>query len=239
MKLALALGAAVVATTVLAYAHTDGIRHVVVERGDHRSADTNGDGWLSREEAAAHADRQFEKLDRDNNGRLDDADREALRQEIEVEVSRSLENVQVDLDRIHEVEARIAHLGDENCTRETATADGQRRTTIVCRTEAGEESEVGRRADRRARVLRHGPGHAGPIAPVPPVPAVHHLPMVTVWDGGEESDLNGDGWLSREEFRAQQLRYFDARDANGDGRVRHLRPQPPAAPEAPQPPDSP
>ncbi|MDX2276066.1 MAG: hypothetical protein NW206_11510 [Hyphomonadaceae bacterium] len=51
--------------------------------------------------------------------------------------------------------------------------------------------------------------------------------------GNEEADTNGDGALSLEEFRAQQLRFFDASDVNRDGRVRFERP---AAPETPEPP---
>jgi hypothetical protein len=34
-----------------------------------------------------------------------------------------------------------------------------------------------------------------------------------------EADLNGDGALSAEEFVAQALRYFDAADVDGDGRI--------------------
>lgn len=46
-----------------------------------------------------------------------------------------------------------------------------------------------------------------------------------------EADRNGDGTLSREEFVTQQLRFFDAADANGDGRLK--APQRPAAPNQP------
>jgi hypothetical protein len=102
-------------------------------------------------------------------------------------------------------------------------------------------------ADRRIRIItRNGDRlRVHPVPPVPPVAGVPPVPPIppipAVWMGGiddEESDLNGDGWISREEFRAQQLRYFDARDANRDGRVRYERPpEPPVAPEPPQPPE--
>jgi hypothetical protein len=57
-----------------------------------------------------------------------------------------------------------------------------------------------------------------------------------------EADTNNDDALSREEFRAQQLRFFDASDANGDGRVRLQvadPPEPPTPPEPPAPPEPP
>jgi hypothetical protein len=56
----------------------------------------------------------------------------------------------------------------------------------------------------------------------------------------EEADTNGDGALSRDEFRTQHLRFFDASDVNGDGRLRfEPLPEPPVAPEAPEPPQPP
>lgn len=38
--------------------------------------------------------------------------------------------------------------------------------------------------------------------------------------GAEEADRNGDGQISKEEFVTQQLRFFDAADASGDGRLK-------------------
>ena len=40
----------------------------------------------------------------------------------------------------------------------------------------------------------------------------------------DEFDRNGDHALSREEFRAMQLRIFDALDGNGDRRIQLRRP---------------
>jgi hypothetical protein len=64
---------------------------------------------------------------------------------------------------------------------------------------------------------------------MPPAP-----PMMFMHPG--EADRNGDGALSRDEFVAQQLRYFDANDADGDGRIRvETPPRTPAAPAPPRP----
>lgn len=241
MKFGLALGAVVLATTVAAYAQTGG-RHFVFHRGgEHQSADANGDGWITREEAAAHASYMFDQLDRDNNGRLDHADHEALRREIDAHVEGAMERVRVDLSGIDEdIRMRLGHLDGENCTRSSETRDGERRVTVICRTEGADGAEAReRRTDRRVRVLRRGEGDGSAGPPTPPVPPIPPAPML-MWGGDDEADLNGDGWISREEFIAQQLRHFDARDANGDGRVRH-RPPPaaPAAPPAPEPPRRP
>ncbi|MBY0563035.1 MAG: hypothetical protein K2P58_02515 [Hyphomonadaceae bacterium] len=92
-----------------------------------------------------------------------------------------------------------------------------------------------REIHRQVIVINGGDGAAAPVAPIPPVPAVPHPPMfMMLFASTEEADRNGDGALSREEFRAQHLRFFDASDANGDGRVQMgLPPAPPAAPAPP------
>lgn len=262
MKLGLALGAAVIATTVVAYASTEGgRRHFVFHRGEQVSADTNGDGWLSRDEAAAQADRLFADLDRDNNGLITDRDHELLREEVEAEVERAMEGVRIEMQNLDlelegldeeieaEVEAEMAHAhARENCTTTTENEGNTRRVTVVCEDEDGDVEEraaraaerAERRVQRNVRVIRGGPGDrviiTPPVPPVPPVPRIPG-PMFFSMGGDDEADLNGDGALSREEFRAQQLRYFDARDANGDGRVRYEEPpEPPEAPEPPAPP---
>lgn len=276
MKLGLALGAAVIATTVVAYASTDGARrHFQFHRMGEVNADTNGDGWLSREEAAAQADRLFADLDRDNNGSLTERDQELLREEIQAHIDRAMEGVHIQMQNLdfelegldEEIEAELeAELGElrihpaGNCTTTTEQDGDTRRTTIVCRegTEqrverrverAQRSAETARRRARRAvedaqrhvrenvRIVRNGQGQDVIVTPaVPPIPPVPATPgPIWVSYGDDEADLNGDGALSREEFRAQQLRFFDARDANGDGRIRYeAPPAPPEAPEAPQ-----
>jgi sugar/nucleoside kinase (ribokinase family) len=274
MRLALALGAAVIATSMVAYA-ADRENRFVFHRGEAVNADRNNDGWLSREEAAGEADRLFADLDRDNNGRLEDADGEALRREIEVEVERAMEGVRIEMENLdlelegldEEIERNLEHdlvfINDDDCETTTEERNGERTVTTICRSDDDDREARARnhaerarehaerahdRAERRVHVIRRNGDTmmVHPVPPIPPMPPMAHVPpvppvphMPAFWMGGgdnDESDLNGDGWLSREEFRAQQLRYFDARDANGDGRVRYEQPpEPPEAPEPPQP----
>src|SRR5262249_61898789 len=91
------------------------------------------------------------------------------------------------------------------------------------------------------------PVPAGPAPPpsprAPPVPPIPPAPFMMLIANSEEADRNGDGALSREEFVAQHLRFFDASDANGDGRIRFdeppVPPTPPVAPAAPAAPAAP
>lgn len=99
--------------------------------------------------------------------------------------------------------------------------------------EARRHGEEGEHHARRHVVIVNGEGEGAAWAPHAP-----HAPMMMMMLGGHgEADLNNDGALSRDEFRAQHLRFFDAGDANGDGRVR--LPEPPAPPQAPEPPAPP
>jgi len=228
MRLALTLGVAFAAlTTMAASAQQNQHDRVVVRHvGGHAEMDANDDGWISREESAAAADRIFGELDSNDDGRLDDEDHARFEHDIQVHVGPGASAVD-----------------DENCTRTSEGEEGNQRVTVICRSESGGSS-----TDERTVIIRRGGGewttHDGataPIPPVPPVPPVPPAPMFMMMLGDEsESDLNGDGALSREEFRAQHQRFFDARDANGDGRVRaHVPPQPPAPPAPPAPPEPP
>ena len=262
MRLGLALGAAVIATTMVAYADSDNDRRFVFHRGETVNADTNNDGWLSRDEATRDADRLFADLDRDNNGRITDEDHELLAREVEAEVERAMEGVEIEMENLHlelqgldeEIERSIVLIDEQNCHTTTEEHGGNRTVTTICNSDGDDEADRARdpaerardraerhrdRIDRRVHVFRHGADIVvPPVPPIPPVPPMAPMPMF--WMGGgdnDESDLNGDGSLSREEFRAQQLRYFDARDANNDGRIRYERP--PEPPEPPQPPEPP
>jgi hypothetical protein len=228
MRLILAFGAALAATTMMAHAQTEERStertHVFVRHGGHAQMDADNDGWLSRAESSAAADRMFGELDRNDDGRLNDTDHAARMEEF---------NIRVDGPR-HAPEA-----SDDDCTRTESGEGDNRRVTIVCRVEDGERRVIRRgEGDRDVIIRRHGDGDVM-IAPLPPHPP--HPPMFMFMTGEDsEADLNNDGAISQDEFRTQHLRMFDAQDANGDGRVRaHRMPEPPTPPTPPTPPSPP
>jgi hypothetical protein len=230
MRLILALGAALAATTMMAYAQTEERStertHVFVRHGGHAQIDADNDGWISRAESSAAADRMFGEVDRNDDGRINDADHAGMMEEF---------NIRVDGPR-HAPEA-----GDDDCTRTESGEGDSRRVTIVCQVEDGERRVI-RRGERGEDVIirRHGGGDGQVmIAPLPPHPP--HPPMFMFMSGEDsEADLNNDGAISQDEFRTQHLRMFDAQDANGDGRVRaHRMPEPPTPPAPPTPPSPP
>jgi hypothetical protein len=158
----------------------------------HPHPDANGDGFISRAEAEAAASRLFDRLDADKNGKLDDADRAALREKFKEH-------------RKDRMEARKE------------------------RREARQEAGPG------APPSPAGPpgadGHAGPGGR-----GFHRgggpMGMRLLAHPGE-ADRNGDGALSKQEFVTQELRFFDALDANGDGKIeapRKMDRDPPAPP---------
>ncbi len=104
------------------------------------------------------------------------------------------------------------------------------------RSAARDADDAARETERRVVVVTGGPDGAWVDGvPMPPMPPL--APMIMMMHGGGEADLDGDGALSRDEFVAQHLRFFDAQDANRDGRIEVPRPPQPPAPPAP--PESP
>jgi len=231
MRLMLALGAAVVATTMIAHAQTEERAtertHIFIRHGGHADMDADGDGWLSRAESATGAERMFAELDRNDDGRLNREDRP------------SIEEFEASLDGPHPA----PHADDENCTRTESGEGEERRVTIVCRAETSAYGE--RRIETRRQIIVRGDSEGdvmvAPVPPLPPVPRPPHAPMFMMMLGEDsEADINNDGALSLDEFRNQHLRMFDAHDVNGDGRVRaHRLPEPPTPPTPPAPPAPP
>lgn len=215
MKRALILaGAAVAAVAVGALAHAEERRESRRERHEIRiermnRIDANDDGFISRAEAQAEAERAFGELDSDNNGKLDSADRGHGRRHVIVHRRGGGEPKVVWRDRDHDVDVTVR------------TEEGGERTIIERR-----EVRVAPKAGEAAEPPRP------PHPPRPPMTMMFFM-------NSEESDLNNDGALSKEEFVAQQLRFFDASDANRDGKIKFDPPVPPAPPEAPTPPAPP
>lgn len=102
-------------------------------------------------------------------------------------------------------------------------------------TKDGREIRIERREFRGPGGPDGPGGHGGPGGP----PRPPHPPMgLLVFASMEEADANGDGKVSKDEFRAMQLRFFDAADVNGDGKIK-APPMPPEPPEPPEPPAPP
>ncbi len=255
MKAAMALGVALVAFTVTAAAQPAPTRVIVRHHGAEMNPDADGDGWITRAEAAALAERMFNEMDRDDDGRLTPEDRathiadadvmafagedgervriirrggsgerdEATEREIEREIERARRSAEAAAEDAERAQ-RDAEAALEDAER--AAGDAGRHVERVVIIQGG--GEWTQRGDAVAPAPPTPP--VAPVAPTPPM-------FMMLIANSEEADLNGDGALSREEFRAQHLRFFDASDANGDGRVRFR--EPPAAPEPPAPPEPP
>jgi hypothetical protein len=264
MKFAVAFAiAALGATGVAAYAQAD---HVMMRHhgGPMMDMDANHDGWLTRAEAATGADRMFEHMDSNHDGRLTDADHGPMHEHFNMRFGGPGEPATDDENCRRTVEPApdghgqrvtvICH-GDGD-----GPESGERRVIIRRGDHDAPHAESGQHVEREVTVITRdddddamdapeAPGTPAPphAAHAPMPPHAPHAPMfMMLMANSDESDTNHDGALSRDEFRAQHLRFFDASDANGDGRIRFEPPPmppepptPPAAPAAPTPPPPP
>ena len=172
--------------------------------------DANRDGFVSRDEARAQAERMFDRMDSNDDGKLDSSDRgRTERRVVEKHVIRKGDgkDARTFEERIEE-DVVIEHVGP---------GDGERRVIVR---KHGDRPRHGGRGGHRM--------HGG--MPMPFMMLMH----------SDEADTNGDGVLSKPEMVAQHLRFFDAGDANGDGKIKfEPPPMPPAPPSAPTPPEPP
>ncbi|MEZ5960142.1 MAG: hypothetical protein R3C30_06890 [Hyphomonadaceae bacterium] len=200
------------APNVHVFRHGDGDEDVRVITGD---LDPETEARIEREieEAVSRAEAHAERAER----HAERAEREAERHAEHVErvIERAMERAERDAERAERHVQRFRE-GD--------------REVIVIRTGEGEGTWTS---------LEGGVTPVAPVPPIPPVPPVPAVPFMMLIANSEEADRNGDGALSREEFVAQHLRFFDASDANGDGRVRFDPPAPPPEPPAPPAPPEP
>jgi hypothetical protein len=209
-------GAALAAVVVAVAAHAEQAPQVQRERREVRieehmarigRIDANSDGFVTRAEAQAEAERMFGEMDGDNNGKLDAADRGMHRR---IMIHR------MDDDGPGDREVRV--------TREKSGDTVIERREVEIRREGPKEGHG-----------RNGHGHGGGHGR-----GMHPPMMGMMLLHSSEADRNGDGALSKDEFVSQQLRFFDASDVNGDGKIKFERPPaPPRAPDVPQPPAPP
>src|SRR5690349_6633290 len=210
MKFAFAFVVALGTTGVAAYAHD--ANYVFIRHGGPAlEMDANHDGYLTRAEAAASADRMFTELDTNHDGRLTDADR-PHDDDFDIELSGP---------------EGLPAVDESNCTRTVEPAHGGhgQRVTVICNGDddaqggerhvivrrgdhAAPHAESGRRVERDVTIIRRGdddddgiappappaaPGTPHPaMAPLPPRPP--HPPMfMMMMANSDETDTNHDG----------------------------------------------
>jgi hypothetical protein len=200
----------------------------------------NGEEIVDEEEIEREVERAMEEAER----HMERAERDAERAEREAERAEDLAERHSEMAERHaERAARHAERAARDAERHVQryvyrSGDGER-DVIIIRGEGGSWSSDEDDEPALAPLAPIPPlapiAAIAPVPPVPPLPPAPHFMMLIA--NSEEADRNGDGALSREEFVAQHLRFFDASDANGDGRIRFEEPpEPPAPPTPPEPP---
>lgn len=211
--------------------------------------DTNNDGKLDdadHREIRVDVDGSDVRIFRSGNG-----DVRVLRGGLDDETETRIERRVAEAVARAEAQADRADLDAIRAEREAERAEREAERDAERGEHGARHVQRFRDGDREVIIIRSD-GSEGPwtslegVAPVPPVPPVPQVPPVPpapfmmLVANSEEADRNGDGALSREEFVAQHLRFFDASDANGDGRIRfEPPPEPPMPPVAPTPPEPP
>lgn len=168
------------------------------------------------------------------------ADGFATRAEIVAEATRLFAELDTDKDgkltaqdRPEHGERRVFIHRDETSRTAPRAPRGEKNGARGAAPKAGEHEEIEREI-RIEHVERRGHHGGGPRPP-------HVMMMLS---DTSEFDRNTDGGLDQSEFLAQQTRFFDAADGNGDGKIKfepmsHHAPEPPAPPAPPGPPAPP
>lgn len=97
-------------------------------------------------------------------------------------------------------------------TREEATAAADQRFDAIDANHDGKITPDEMMAYRETMTARRGGGDNA--APPPPPGGAKHAPGM-----GRRADPDGDGVITRDEYRARALERFDRMDANHDGRI--------------------
>jgi hypothetical protein len=206
----------------------NGRRIRVIQNGDDVEID---EGEIEREveRAMEEAERAMEGAERD----AERAERHAERAAREAE--RHAERAEREAERHAERAEREAERAERHVQRHVfRSSDGDHDVVIIRTNGGGTWAELAELEDLEDIAP------VAPVPPVPPIPPVPAVPFMMLIANSEEADRNGDGALSRDEFVAMHLRFFDASDANGDGRVRFEEPpEPPTPPAPPTPPEPP
>ena len=218
-----AIGAGGVFTAAAQPHHGRGERHEdrrIERRIEISRIDANGDKFITRAEAQGEAERVFADMDDNHDGKLDATDHGLGGGH------HMMRRVEIRRDGGREVEEDIIEHGV------APPAPGTEDREVIIRREVRKDGD-----DHGDRGDRSDDGdHVRP--PHPPHPPV----FMMIFANSEEADRNGDNALSKDEFVNQQLRFFDAADANGDGRIKFDPPpmmEPPEPPQPPQPPAPP
>jgi len=182
-KLTMAISAAALAVGGVAYAQMpDG----------HPKMDTNGDGVITRAEAQAHAEQMFDRLDVNHDGKLDQTDRQEMREKMRAMMFDKLDaNHDGSISKAEFMAARpMGHDGMRG-DKGHRMADGDDGPGMDGHKMGGHRMGGG-----------HGWKHRG-----------HGEGMMKM------ADTNGDGAISKSEFMAAAMKRFDTMDANHDGQV--------------------
>lgn len=195
-KIALGLTAAAIAMGGIAYAQGG--------KGQFRGMDADGDGVVTRAEAQATAVKMFEKLDVNNDGKIDAADREARMTERRTERFEELDTNKDGSISKAEFMAGKSRMGGDG-----PMAGGGPRGN------RGPGMDGPPPADCPGMAGGPGMGRPGPGGK-PGMGHGHQRPGMMIF---QMADTNNDGAVTKEEAMTAAMKHFDMVDTNKDGKI--------------------